>query len=177
MLEGLYVDNVMMHSETRVYPTEPQITAGLIVGTQSFYKYSLRESTYPTLTLVEHISDAQGNVIPPGHYELALSDEKDFLILIESKKAVAIIPVFKVEIDMSRYEITRDNKALKKEKKQAKEIAKTNKKREKKGLPPVEKEEEDIYQEASIEYVPAGSYYLIRYERADVKAWGAVKAL
>ena len=45
MLEGVYVDNIMMHSETRVYPTEPQITAGLIVGSQSFYKYSLREST------------------------------------------------------------------------------------------------------------------------------------
>ncbi len=177
MLEGLYVDNVMMHPETRVYPTEPQITAGLIVGTQSFYKYSLRESTYPTLSLVEEISDSYGNTIPPGHYELALSDEKDFLILIESKKAIAIIPVFKVEIDMSKYAVTRDNKALRKEKKQAKEIAKTNKKRAKKGMPPIDKEEEDIYQEASIEYIPAGSYYLIRYERADVKAWGAVKAL
>ncbi len=175
MLEGLYVDNVMMHSETRVYPTEPQITAGLIVGSQSFYKYSLRESTYPTLSLVDEIRDAYGNVIPPGHYELALSDEKDFLILIECKKAIAIIPVFKVEIDMSKYAVTKDDKTLKKEKKQAKEIAKTNKKRERKGLPPVEKEEEDIYQEAEIEYVPAGGYYLIRYERGDVKAWGAVK--
>ena len=64
MLEGVYVDNIMMHSETRVYPTEPQITAGLIVGSQSFYKYSLRESTYPTLSIVDEISDAQGNTIP-----------------------------------------------------------------------------------------------------------------
>lgn len=175
MLEGLYVDNVMMHSETRVYPTEPQISAGLIVGTQSYYKYSLRESSYPTLSLVEELTDSYGNTIAPGHYELALSDEKDFLILIESKKAIAIIPVFKVEIDMSQYSQTRDDKTLRKEKKQAKEIAKTNKKREKKGLPLVDKEEEDIYQDASIEYIPAGSYYLIRYERADVKAWGAIK--
>ena len=84
MLEGVYVDNIMMHSETRVYPTEPQITAGLIVGSQSFYKYSLRESTYPTLSIVDEISDAQGNTIPAGHYELALSDDRDFLILIQS---------------------------------------------------------------------------------------------
>jgi len=175
MLEGLYVDNVMMHSETRVYPTEPQITAGLIVGTQSYYRYSLRESTYPTLTLVDEIADSQGNVIPPGHYELALSDEKDFLILIQSEKAIAIIPVFKVEIDMSKYSQTRDNKALRKEKKKQKEVAKTNQKRERKGQPPVNTEEDDIYQDAGIEYIPAGGYYLIRYERADVKAWGAVK--
>jgi len=174
MLEGAFVDNIMMHSETRAYPVEPQITSGLMDGTQSFYKYSLRESSYPTLSLVDEISDEYGNVIPAGHYELALSDEKDFLILIQSKKAIAIIPVFKVEIDMSQYEIVRDNKSLKREKKEKKEIAKTNRKREKKGMPPVN-EEEDIYQEASVEYIPSGSYYLIRYERGDVKAWGAIK--
>lgn len=175
MLEGVYVDNIMMHSETRVYPTEPQITAGLIVGSQSFYKYSLRESTYPTLSIVDEISDAQGNTIPAGHYELALSDDRDFLILIQSRKAIAIIPVFKIDIDMSQYSVVRDNKALRKQKKEAKEIAKTNQKREKKGLPLINKDEDEIYQEASIEYVPKGGYYLIRYEREDVKAWGAIK--
>lgn len=175
MIEGLYVDNIMMHSETRVYPTEPQETAGLIVGTQSFYKYSLRESSYPTLSLVDELKDSQGNVVPPGHYELALSDEKDFLILIQSKKAIAIIPVFKVEIDMSQYKVVRDKKALKRQKKEEKEIAKTNKKRARKGLPPIDKEQDDIYQEASIEYIPSGGYYLIKYERGDVRAWGAIK--
>lgn len=175
MLEGVYVDNIMMHSETRVYPTEPQITAGLIVGSQSLYKYSLRESSYPTLSLVDELSDGQGHVIPPGHYELALSDERDFLILIQSKKAIAIIPVFKLDVDMSQYEIVRDKKALKQKKKEEKEIAKTNKKREKKGLPLIDKNEDDIYQEATIEYVKSGGYYLIKYERGDVRAWGAVK--
>lgn len=175
MLEGVYVDNIMLHSETRVYPTEPQITAGLIVGSQSFYKYSLRESTYPTLSIVDEISDAQGNTIPAGHYELALSDERDFLILIQSRKAIAIIPVFKVDVDMSQYSVVRDNKSLRKQKKEDKEIAKTNCKRERKGLPLIDKDEDDIYQEASIEYIPNGGYYLIRYERGDVKAWGAIK--
>ena len=175
MFEGAFVDNIMMHSETRAYPVEPQITAGYTVGSQSFYKYSLRESSYPTLSLVDEIKDKYGNIIPAGHYELALSDERDFLILIQSKIAIAIIPVFKIDIDVSEYEVVRDKKALKREKKEQKEIEKTNKKRAKKGLPPIT-EEDDIYQEASIEYIESGSYYLIRYERADVKAWGAIKA-
>ena len=114
----------MMHSETRVYPTEPQITAGLILGSQAFYRYSLRESTYPTLSLVDTLTDGEGNMIPPGHYELALSDERDFLILMQSKNPIALIPVFKVEVDMSQYSQVRDNKALKQKKKQEKEIAK-----------------------------------------------------
>lgn len=175
MLEGVYVDNIMMHSETRVYPSEPQITAGLIVGTEAIYRYGLRESSYPTLSLIDELTDGKGNVIPAGHYELALSDERDFLILTQSKRPLAIIPVFKVDIDMSQYSQVRDKKSLKKQKKEEKEIAKTNKKRAKQGMPPVN-DEEDIYQEASIEYVPAGNYYLIRYERGDVKAWGAIKA-
>lgn len=174
MLEGVYVDNIMMHSETRVYPLEPQITAGILDGTQSFYKYGLRESSYPTLSLVDELKDAQGNTIAPGHYELALSDERDFFILIQSKQAIAIIPVFKVEVDMSQYEQVRDKKSLKRKKKEEKEIAKTNKKRARQGMPPIN-DEQDIYQEASIEWIPSGSYYLIRYERADVKAWGAIK--
>ncbi len=174
MLEGMYVENIMMHSETRVYPTEPQISAGVIDGSQAIYRYSLRESSYPTLSIVDEISDSQGNIIPPGHYELALSDERDFLILIQSKKPIAIIPVFRVDVDISTYAVVKDKKALKKEKKEKKEIAKTNAKRAKQGMPPVNTEK-DIYQEATIEYIPAGGYYLIRYERGDVKAWGAIK--
>ena len=115
MLEGMYVENIMMHSETRVYPTEPQISAGVIDGSQAIYRYSLRESSYPTLSIVDEISDSQGNIIPPGHYELALSDERDFLILIQSKKPIAIIPVFRVDVDMSTYAVVKDKKALKKE--------------------------------------------------------------
>ena len=75
---------------------------------------------------------------------------------------------------MSQYSVVRDKKALKKKKKEDKEIAKTNRKREKKGLPLIMPEDE-IYQEASIEYIKEGGYYLIRYERGDVKAWGAIK--
>lgn len=175
MFEGMYVENIMMHPETRVYPLEPQETAGLVVGSQSFYKYALRESSYPTLSVVDELSDGLGNIIPAGHYELALSDERDFLILIQSKKAVAIIPVFKVEVDMSNYAQVKDNKTLKKLKKQEKEIAKTNKKRERKGMPLIDKNKDDIYQEATMEYNSAGGYFLIKYERGDVKAWGAVK--
>ena len=117
MLEGVYVDNIMMHSETRVYPSEPQITAGLIVGTEAIYRYGLRESSYPTLSLIDELTDGKGNVIPAGHYELALSDERDFLILTQSKRPLAIIPVFKVDIDMSQYSQVRDKKSLKKQKK------------------------------------------------------------
>lgn len=174
MLEGMYVENIMMHSETRVYPQEPQITSGLILGTDAIYRYSLRESSYPILIIDDEIEDSLGNKIPRGHYELALSDEMDYLLLTQSKRVIAIIPVYDVEIDMSHYEVVRDKKALKRQKKEEKEIAKTNRKRAKQNLPPINKEDE-IYQEASMEYNQEGGYYQVKYERGDVRAWGAFK--
>jgi hypothetical protein len=144
-------------------------------GMGAVYKYGLRESSYPTLSLVYELSDGMGNIIPPGHYELALSDDRQFLIIIESKKPLAIIPVFKVETAMSTEGQVHDRKTLKEKKKRDKEIIKTNKKRERTGMPPVNLDE-DIYQQADIEYIKDGDYFLIRYERGDVKAWGAIKS-
>lgn len=174
ILEGMFYEQVMTQPEIRVYPQYPTIPAGDVLGTQAIYRYGLRESTYPTLSLVEPLYDKSGNFIPPGHYELALSDERQFLILLEAKKPLAVIPVFKVEVSMSEKPQINSSKALRKKNKEQKEIIKTNKKRAKIGMPPVDTEEA-IYQEASIEYIKDGDYYLIRYERDDVKAWAAIK--
>ncbi len=173
-LEGMFYENLMLHSETRPYPQYPTITAGLMLGTQAIYRYGLRESSYPTLSIVDEITDGKGHIIPPGHYELALSDDRQFLILIESKQPLAIMPVFKVEVTMDEKPQIHDAKSLRAKNKKEKEIAKTNRRREKKGMPPVNREEE-IYQEASMEYIKDGGYFLIRYERGDVKAWAAIK--
>ncbi len=175
ILEGMYFEQAMMHSETRVYPQLPIMTSGLIEGMDSVYKYGLRESSYPTVSLVYELSDGMGNKINPGHYELALADDRQFLILIESKQPKAIIPVFKVETAMSTEGQVHDRKTLKEKKKRDKEIIKTNKKRAKTGMAPINPDE-DIYQQADIEYIKDGDYFLIRYERGDVKAWGAVKS-
>lgn len=176
ILEGMYFQNEIMHSETRVYPQFPTTTSGLVEGTDAVYRYGLRESSYPTLVIVDEIQDDRGNYIPAGHYELALADDRQFLLLLEAKQLRAIIPVFKLEVSMEEQPQIHDNKSLKAKRKKDKEIMKTNRKRERKGMPPVN-EEEQIYQEASIEYNKDGKYFLIRYERGDVKAWGAIKAL
>ena len=151
ILEGMFYENAMLHSETRPYPQYPTITAGLMVGTQAIYRYGLRESSYPTLSIVDEITDGKGHIIP-----------------------LAIMPVFKVEVTMDEKPQIHDAKSLRAKNKKEKEIAKTNRRREKKGMPPVNKEEE-IYQEASMEYIKDGGYFLIRYERGDVKAWAAIK--
>lgn len=172
MLEGLYVDKILMYETIRPYPIEPQETSGLSVGSEVYYRYSLKESDYPTLIIIDPLYDGENNIIPPGHYELALSDSKDFLILIQSKKPLAIIPVFKIEEDESEKDRLNDPKYKRQLKKEAKEKQKVNAKRARKGMPPVQ---DYIHMEASIEYNPDGDFYLIKYQRGTIKAWGAIK--
>lgn len=172
MLEGIYVENVFNHKSLQPYIPCPQETSGYNLGSQAIYRYSLQDSDYPILSIAEPLFDGNGDMIPPGHYELALSDEKDFFILMQSKNPRAIIPVFKVEEDETEAKRLNDPKYKKQLKKEAKEREKTNKKLAKAGMPP---DEPSVYMEATIEYIKNGEYYLIKYQRGTIKAWGAFK--
>lgn len=172
MLEGVFAENVLTHPNVRPYPQQPQETSGYYVGTQAIYRYSLKDSDYPTLIITDPLFDNAGGVITSGYYELALSDMRDFLILIQSKNPVAVIPVIKIEEDATEA-VRLNNKKVKKElKKEEKARKDTNEKRSKVGMKP---DEPEIHMEASIEYVPTGQYYLIKYQRGAIKAWGAFK--
>lgn len=172
MLEGVFAENVLTHPNVRPYPQEPQETSGYYVGTQAIYRYSLKDSDYPTLIITDPLFDNAGGVITSGYYELALSDMRDFLILIQSKNPVAVIPVIKVEEDATETARLNNKKVKKELKKEEKARKDTNEKRVKVGMKP---DEPEIHMEASIEYVPDGQYYLIKYQRGTIKAWGAFK--
>ena len=172
MLEGTFTENVFLHPTIRPYPQAPQETSGVTLGSQAIYRYALKESDYPTLILPDYLFDAGMDASPPGYYELALSDEWDFLILLQSKRPIAVIPVIKVEEVLSERKRLEDPKVKKQLKKEKKEREKTNKLRAKAGMPP---DEEKIYMHAEIEYVEQGRYYLVKYIRGTIKAWGVIK--
>lgn len=172
MLEGIFVEKVLTHQYIRPYPQEPQETSGYFVGSEAIYRYSLKESDYPTVIVPTPLYDNEGGTIRPGYYELALSDSREFLILLESKNPIAVIPVIKVEEDATEHDRL-NNKTVKKQlKKEKKEREKTNKKRAKVGMPP---DEPKIYMEAELEYNNKENYYLIKYQRGTIRAWGAFK--
>ncbi len=172
MIEGFYTDTVLMHPTIRAYPQQPQNMSGNRMGSQAIYRYALDESDYPTLIIPDHLFDHDMDFIQPGHYELALSDEWDSLILLQSKKPIAIIPVIKLEEDESEKERLNDPKNKKRLKKEAKEREKINAKRAKVGMKP---DKEEVYMEASMEFVEDGHYYLVKYIRGTMKAWGVIK--
>ncbi len=159
----------------------PVIPSGKTIHEGTIYRYSIPGEEQPTVIITDYIPDHNGNFIKPGYYQLALSDDREFLYLIESKDLIAVIPVFKLaENSKEMKKLYAKNKELTKEEK--KERAK--KKREEKfkkiinakyavtgATPPQEYE----HMEAEVEYIKDGGYYLFKYERGYIRAWGAVK--
>lgn len=165
----------------------PAIPSGLTSGQDTIYRYSIPTDEQPTLSVIDAIPDFNGNFVKPGYYQLALSNDREFLYLIESKNLIAVIPVFKLaenEDELKKYRdkqnLTKaEQKELKREERKAKRQEKFQKiidaKYAKTGATKPKKDYE--YMNASIEYIKEGGYYLIMYEKGYIRAWGAVKAI
>jgi len=159
----------------------PAIPSGITVHQKPIYRYSIPTDEQPVLSIVDYIPDHNGNFIKPGHYQLALSDDREFLYLIESKDLVAVIPVFKIaenKKELRLYyeknkELTKEEKRKKAKKKRKDRIqAIIDAKYAKTGATPPQEYE---HMEATIEYIKEGGYYLIMYEKGFIRAWGAIK--
>lgn len=149
-------------------------SAGLKESDKGNVKYGPKSTDQPNLLIVNPITDGDSNLIMPGYYELILSDDRHILSLVQSSKTIATFPVFKLEEDKSQEETPQptDNKSLKKFSAEQRKKKKKNKKLIKQGKIP---EEPEIYNNATIQYEEKGDYYLIKYERGKIRAWGAIK--
>lgn len=148
--------------------------AGIKDNDKGYVRYALPSSTQPILIISDPIVDDDGNSILPGYYELVLSADRQNLVISQSQNVIAVIPVFKIEEDKSQEETPppMDNKALKKFVKEQKKQQKKEKKLAKSGEMPTKPA---IYTNATIEYEQGKDYYLIKYERGRIRAWGALK--
>ena len=163
------MDMVMPHAPYPIYP------GGLLDEGKSHVRYALPSIQSPTLTIVDYIYAEDGTpVIAPGHYTLELSETKEMLLLIQAYDVIARIPVFLLEEDETEAQKEFDKKEQKKAKKEKKKRERIQKKYDEFGIkekPPY------VYSNAEIEYVPEKSYYVIKYEKGQIRAWGAVKQL
>lgn len=151
----------------------PAIPSGLTVHENPIYRYSIPTDEQPTLTILDYIPDYNGNFIKPGYYELALSDDREFLYLIESKDLIAVIPVFKLAENETEVEKSRKKEKKHRPTRQEKFQKIIDAKYAKTGATVPKKEYTHL--EASIDYIKEGGYYLIRYEKGFIRAWGAIK--
>ena len=164
-------DNILPDTKRMVYP------AGIDDGDKSHVRYAQPSLKTPTLTIIDTIYDSDGEpVVLPGHYELALSEDDKFLLIMQSKNLLAKIPVFKLEREEEQTQENYDKK-LKKDKWYQFRKKRLRQKKEyrmkESGLDP--DKDDFIYTNATIEWIIDGEYYLIKYESGSTRAWGAIK--
>ena len=186
MLDGILVPALRDIDYLAPCAPYPMTPSGVTVHQNAIYRYDIPTDEQPVLIIKDYIPDYNGNFINPGHYQLALSDDKEFLYLIESRELIAVIPVFKLaenEAELKKYR-DKNRDLTKSERKEVKRQEKKAKKKEK-----IQKiidakyavtgatvpKKEYIHMEASIDYIKEGGYYLIRYEKGVIRAWGAIK--
>ena len=101
-----------MHLDTHVpandpyvlYPHYRELYSGSKENDNVLYRMAYPSSVYPVLNLGYPIFDNLGNKLEPGHYEVALSNDKKYLLLIQSKQLIAKIPVIKFDFNQQEYD-------------------------------------------------------------------------
>ena len=101
MLDGLLTPALRDINYLAPCAPYPMTPSGITIHENTIYRYAIPTDEQPVLSIIDYIPDYNGNFINPGHYQLALSDDKEFLYLIESKNLIAVIPVFKLAEDES----------------------------------------------------------------------------
>ncbi|MCQ2789999.1 MAG: hypothetical protein MJ229_06455 [bacterium] len=162
--------------ESRLPKRGPDTYAsGLLDRDKGHVKFGPPSLDTPILMLSEPIRDEFRNIIYPGYYEVRLTYDKKFMMLAQAGVAIATIPVFKVDIDKEI--VAKKQKQLELETKKKNFIKRKIAEKRKKAKLLSKKIEENpqVYNNATIEYIQDGNYYLIKYERDEVRAWGVLK--
>lgn len=164
-------DDVLPDTKRPYYPS------GLHDSGKSHVLYAQPSIKTPTLIIVDTIyNEDLEPVVTPGHYELALSADLDFLLIMQSKNIIAKIPVFKLEKDNSQTQEMYNKKQEKLEWYKFRQRRLKEKKERKRASVGLNPESDDFtYAEATIEWAEEGNYYLIKYEYGSTRAWGAIK--
>lgn len=146
----------------------PYEKPGIYDQDKAIYSLALPKTQRPNLINPYVLTD--GDVtLEPGHYEVGLSDDKRYLLLIQSRELKALVPAIRVVIsDSKKKEIEKREEKYQEELKKLKKKKKTTKKLE---------FQMETYKQldmsASISDSKKG-YYIIEYINNNVTAWGYI---
>ena len=148
-------------------------SSGVKAEDKAIYKYAYPSSEYPVLILPNKIFDNTDNYIENGYYTLALSEDKKFLLLIQSCTLKAKIPVTKIE------ETPQTQEEIDEEKQLVSKMEEYRLKRKFKKFKEAEKKINDLKRRKqtlmSADIFDSGmGYYILKYTNQNIKAWGYI---
>ena len=138
------------------------------------YKYALPNSKYPIIIVPDKILlDDKFNYLNPGYYEVAISNDEKFLLLIQAKKLILKVYIINFETKIKDTKLYEDEAILKEKLEEFK-----FKKKKKKDLE-IEDTLKIIERKKSInikaQFITNNpKYYIIKYEDENYKAIGYI---
>lgn len=109
----------------------PSYPSGAYEEEQGIYMYALPSSKFPVVRIPYIITDSTGEFgLKPGFYEVAISNNRNYLLLIQSKIIKAKIPIIKISYkkqvndldDASKSEKIKKKKTIKQSRNSEKEM-------------------------------------------------------
>ena len=94
MLDDFQLPKIRDFDDLFPYPT---YKTGIYDKDKAPYVYSLDKTENPNMTC-PYILRSGENSLDPGYYEVALSDDKRYLLLIQSRELKALVPAVKVVV-------------------------------------------------------------------------------
>lgn len=127
---------------------------------KSIYKYPTQENNNPLLIIEEDIMGNDGRGLKKGFYSTCPDENNDFLLLFQSGKLKAKIPIVSVEQRLKNPPV-KDKKKPKKKKKNYKGTD----------------SEDFVHQSAEIRFWQEKSCYIIIWERANTRIRAVIKLI
>ena len=162
MLDDFQLPKIREYEDIVISP----IRTGIYDYDKAVYRQALEKTDNPNLVSPYILFDGEKQ-LAPGHYELALSNDKKYLLFIQSQELKAIVPAIKVVYKKSNDyqnrvdEINKEKIKLEKKRKSTKKL---------------DEELENIKQlelNAQI-YDSKEGYYIIEYKKFNTYAWGYI---
>ena len=164
MLDDFQLPKIRDFDDLFPYPT---YKTGIYDKDKAPYVYSLDKTENPNMTC-PYILRSGENSLDPGYYEVALSDDKRYLLLIQSRELKALVPAVKVVVQKDNGAYAKRVREIEQEK-----IKKKKKRKNTNKLDNELKNMKELELKAKI-YDSKEGYYVIEYKKFNVYAWGYV---
>ncbi len=164
MFDDFKIPKIREFEDLLTFPAEK---TGIYDRDKAAYTLSLDKTPNPNLICPYVLRDGN-DYLDPGYYEVALSDDKRYLLLIQSRELKALVPTIKVVVQKRSGSYEKRVAEINAEKEKLKKKRKSTKK--------LDAELADIKElelNAKI-YDSKHGYYVIEYQKNNVYAWGYI---
>lgn len=164
MLDDFQIPKIREFEDILTYPA---YGTGIYDRDKAVYTLSLDKTKNPNMICPYILKDGE-NTLEPGYYEVALSDDRRYLLLIQSRELKALVPTTKVVVQKRNNDFEKRAKEIEQERQKLIKKKKTTKKLDAELANMIELELSAKISDSQ------NGYYIVEYKKHNTYAWGYI---